>query len=47
MQDQEAEIKARLYARISGGRVGDRYELASKTLRTWRRYDCAEATCEV
>jgi integrase len=46
VQDQATEIVARIYRRLSGGQEGDPFELASKTLRTWRRYDTAEATCE-
>src|SRR5262245_59128826 len=45
MQDQATEIVARIYRRLSDGCDGDEYELASKTLSTWRRYDSGEATC--
>jgi integrase len=50
MLDRDAETTAQLFRRLSGGRDGDEYELASKTLRTWRRYASAltryEAYCE-
>ena len=41
MQDRETDIAARSYRRLSGGRDGGEYELAAKTERTWRRYECA------
>jgi hypothetical protein len=44
-QDRATEIVARIYRRLSDGREGNEYELASKTLRTWRRYDSGEASC--
>lgn len=45
-QDRDTEIAAKSYHRISGGREGDRYELASKTPRTWRRYTSSITMCE-
>jgi hypothetical protein len=35
--DRDTKIIAAIFRRLSGGREGDEYELASKTLRTWRR----------
>jgi integrase len=46
MQEQETEVKARFFGHLSGGRDGKKYELASKTLRTWRRYHTAQGTCQ-
>jgi hypothetical protein len=36
--DRDADKVAAMFRRLSGGREGDEYELASKTLRTWQRY---------
>jgi integrase len=48
--DRDADAIARIFRRLSGGRDGDEYELASKTLRTWQRYAGAltryEAYCQ-
>ena len=45
-QDRETEAIAKHFRRLSGGIDGDRFELKSKTRRTWRRYDTALGTGE-
>jgi integrase len=45
-QDYETDAIARIFRRLSGGRDGREFELASKTLRTYRRYDSGEKACQ-